>query len=88
MTFIRRASYKCYGPGRWILKEGQSSKNMYLIVKGFVRITEYVFNPVSKLMEIVEHCKLYEKQSFGESAVMFNSHRINSVQSLSKYFSC
>lgn len=86
MAFIKNASYKCYGPNRWILKEGHSPQYMYLIVKGKVRITEQVYNPVSKIMETIEHCQLNEKKSFGESAVMFNtSLRITSVQSLSKY---
>lgn len=83
MNFIRRAKYKCYGPGRWILKEGHSSKNMYLIINGHVRVTEYVFNRLNKKMEIQEHCKLYSNNSFGESAVMFDTARITSVQSLS-----
>lgn len=87
MAFIKSASYKCYGPDRWILKEGHSPQNMYLIVKGKVRITEKVYNPVSKIMENIEHCQLYEKKSFGESAIIFNtSLRITSVQSLGKYF--
>ena len=83
---MRRATYKCYGPGRWILKQGHLSTNMYLIVKGQVMITEDVQNPVTKLMENTERCKLKEKHSFGESAVMFNTLRTNSVQSLSKHF--
>jgi CRP-like cAMP-binding protein len=86
MTLIRRASYKCYGPGRWILKQGHLSTNMYLIVKGNVRITEDVRNPVTKFMESTERCILKEKKSFGESGVMFNTRRINSVQSISKHF--
>jgi len=86
MDLIRRATYKCYGPGRWILKQGHLSTNMYLIVKGRVVITEDVRNSVTKLMENTERCKLKEKQSFGESAVMFNTLRTNSVQSLSKHF--
>ncbi|KAL4143177.1 hypothetical protein QTP88_005537 [Uroleucon formosanum] len=83
MALIRRATYKCYGPGRWILKQGHLSTNMYLIVKGHVLITEDVQNSVTKLMDNTECCKLKEKQSFGESAVMFNTFRTNSVQSLS-----
>ncbi|CAI6373928.1 unnamed protein product [Macrosiphum euphorbiae] len=83
MALMRRATYKCYGPGRWILKQGHLSTNMYLIVKGQVVITEDVQNPVTKLMENTERCKLKEKHSFGESAVMFNTLRTNSVQSLS-----
>ncbi|XP_026811220.1 uncharacterized protein LOC113552561 [Rhopalosiphum maidis] len=83
MTLIRRASYKCYGPGRWILKQGHLSTNMYLIVKGNVRVTEDVQNPVTKFMESTERCILKEKKSFGESGVMFNTRRINSVQSIS-----
>lgn len=86
MALIRRATYKCYGPGRWILKQGHLSTNMYLIVKGHVVITEDVKNSITKLMENTERCKLKEKQSFGESAVMFDTYRTNSVQSLSKYF--
>lgn len=85
MALIRRASYKCYGPDRWILKQGHLSKNMYLIVRGSVRITEDVPNPVTKVMERIERCILKEKKSFGENAVMFNTSRINSVQSISKY---
>ncbi|XP_050055024.1 uncharacterized protein LOC126549558 isoform X2 [Aphis gossypii] len=83
MALIRRASYKCYGPDRWILKQGHLSKNMYLIVRGSVRITEDVPNPVTKVMERIERCILKEKKSFGENAVMFNTSRINSVQSIS-----
>eukprot|EP00102_Acyrthosiphon_pisum_P020878 XP_016658088.1 PREDICTED: uncharacterized protein LOC100575934 isoform X2 [Acyrthosiphon pisum] len=83
MALIRRATYKCYGPGRWILKQGHLSTNMYLIVKGHVLITEDVRNSVTKLMENTECCKLKEKHSFGKSAVMFNTLRTNSVQSLS-----
>ncbi|XP_025192392.1 cAMP-dependent protein kinase type II-alpha regulatory subunit-like [Melanaphis sacchari] len=83
MLLIKRASYKCYGPGRWILKQGHLSTNMYLIVKGNVRITEDVRNPITKLIESTERCILKEKKSFGESAVMFNTRRINSVQSIS-----
>jgi len=86
MALIRRATYKCYGPGRWILKQGHLSTNMYLIVKGHVVITEDVRNSVTKLMDNIEVCKLKEKQSFGESAVMFNTFRTNSVQSLSNNF--
>jgi len=85
MALIRRASYKCYGPDRWILKQGHLSTNMYLIVKGSVRITEDVPNPVTKVMESIERCVLKEKKSFGESAVMFDTSRTNSVQSMSKY---
>ncbi|KAF0771100.1 cAMP-dependent protein kinase type II-alpha regulatory subunit-like [Aphis craccivora] len=83
MALIRRASYKCYGPDRWILKQGHLSTNMYLIVKGSVRITEDVPNPVTKVMESIERCVLKEKKSFGESAVMFDTSRTNSVQSMS-----
>ncbi|XP_060864846.1 uncharacterized protein LOC132941015 [Metopolophium dirhodum] len=83
MALIRRATYTCYGPGRWILKQGHLSTNMYLIVKGHVVITEDVRNSVTKLMDNTERCILKEKQSFGESAVMFNTFRTNSVQSLS-----
>lgn len=86
MNFIRRATYKCYGPGRWILKEGHTSKNMYLIINGHVRVTEYIFNRLDKIMEIHEYCKLYTNYSFGESAVMFDKTRITSVQSLSILF--
>lgn len=56
-----------------------------MIVKGHVRITENVLNPVFKTLDIIEHCKLDEKKSFGESAVMFNTCRITSVQSLGKH---
>ncbi|CAI6365934.1 unnamed protein product [Macrosiphum euphorbiae] len=56
---------------------------MYLIVKGHVVFTEDVQNSVTKLMDNTERCKLKEKHSFGESAVMFNTLRTNSVQSLS-----
>ncbi|KAE9545669.1 hypothetical protein AGLY_001212 [Aphis glycines] len=83
MALIRRASYKCYGPDRWILKQGHLSTNMYLIVRGSVRITEDVPNPVTKVMESIERCILKEKKSFGENAVMFNTSRTNSVQSIS-----
>jgi len=86
MALIKRACYKCYGPGRWILKQGHLSTNMYLIVRGNVRITEYVQNSNTKLLDNIEHCQLKEKKSFGESAVMFNTQRINSVQSLSNYY--
>jgi len=87
IAIVKRASYKCYGPGRWILKEGHQPNNMYLIIEGQVRITEQVYNPAYKIMETIEHCKLYGRQSFGESAVMFNAtRRLNSVQSLSKSF--
>jgi len=84
MALIGHASYKCYGPGRWILKEGRLTENMYLIVEGHVRVTENKYNCAFNTMEIVEHCKLYAKYSFGESAVMFDTHRTTSVQSLSK----
>jgi len=86
MALIRSATYKCYGPGRWILKQGHLSTNMYLIVKGHVVITEDVRNSATKLMDNTERCILKEKQSFGESAVVFNTFRTNSVQSLSKHF--
>lgn len=58
---------------------------MYLIVKGSVKITEKVLNPVTLLMEDIDRCILTEKKAFGESAVMFNTRRMNSVQTLSKY---
>lgn len=84
MALIRHASYKCYGPGRWIMKEGHEAENMYLIVEGHVRITENKYNCLLEKMDIVEHCKLYAKHSFGQSAVMFDTRRTTSVQSLSK----
>lgn len=85
MELIRHASYKCYGPNRWITKEGYSPENMYLIVDGHVRITEYKYSSVHNTMEIVEHCELYKKYSFGECAVMFDMPKTTSVQSLSKH---
>lgn len=57
-----------------------------MIVKGHVRITETLHDRIFNTFDIVEHCKLGEKKSFGESAVMFNSPRITSAQSLGKYF--
>lgn len=86
MALIKKASYNCYGPNRWIIMEGNPQQNMYLIVKGVVRIVEHKYNPAFKIMEAIEICKLYAKQSFGESAVMFDTLRNTSVQSLSKYF--
>lgn len=86
MALIERASYKCYGPGRWILKEGHSAQNMYLIVEGQVRVTKQVYNPAIKVMETVELCKLHGRQSFGESAIMFDTQRVTSVQSLSRLY--
>lgn len=55
-----------------------------MIVKGCVKITETVHNHVFNTLDTVEHCILGEKKSFGKSAVMFNSRRLTSVQSLGK----
>lgn len=84
-ALVGRALYKCYGPGRWILKEGHPAEHMYLIVKGRARVTERVYNVVFKTTNTVERGQLAERQSFGESALMFNTRRITSVQSLSTY---
>ncbi|CAI6367396.1 unnamed protein product [Macrosiphum euphorbiae] len=54
-----------------------------LVDEKFRVITEDVQNSVTKLMDNTERCKLKEKHSFGESAVLFNTLRTNSVQSLS-----
>lgn len=59
---------------------------MYLIVKGSVIITKNVYNPILKTTNIVEQYELNAGKSFGESAVMFNTNRITSAKSLSKYF--
>lgn len=83
MALIRNASYSSYGPGRWILKEGHSPENMYLIIKGSVRLTKYVYNPISKILDLIEYCKLNENKSFGVSSVKFNTRRTTSAQSLS-----
>jgi hypothetical protein len=87
MALIRSASYTNYGPGRWILKEGHSPENMYLIIKGSIRLTKYVYNPISKKKDLIEYCKLSEKKSFGVSSIKFNTLRKISAQSLSTFFS-
>lgn len=84
IALMSRTTYKCYKPGKWILKEGHIPENMYLIIKGHVRVTESIYNPMTKSIDTIEHRKSNAGKSFGESAVMFNSRRITSVQSLGK----
>lgn len=59
---------------------------MYLIIKGSVRLTKFVYNPISKKMESVECCKLNENKSFGVSSVKFNTRRTTSTQSSGTFF--
>lgn len=56
---------------------------MYLIVEGRVRVVQHVYNQNLNKTDIVQHCQLSKRQSFGESAVIFDTRRTTSVQSLS-----
>ncbi|XP_050520487.1 cGMP-dependent protein kinase [Daktulosphaira vitifoliae] len=79
---MMKATYKCFGPNRFILKQDHKPQNMYYIVKGQLILLKNIYNEVLNKIESIEVCKLNEGDTFGENAVMFDTPRKTSVKSL------